>query len=224
MNFRGSCGLAVAAIFVIAAMAGCSDDPSPSARLRVEPRAATVRAFIGGNQRFTAVLGPLPDPIDNPVWHRDRLRERLDPNGKSEYLSLRVFRIDDGASSPSFSNLRLELEDGERVVVAREIAVPAPQEGEDPELRVLRARTSAAFRDAVIPSNAGFELWWMIDAPSSPAGFSSATLELDGERIELTANTVEAEQIATLIERPTRDNLRAIGKRAGLPAILDPAR
>jgi len=223
VSLRRSSGLLVAALGLIVATTRCSDDPSPAARLRVEPSPATVRAFIGGNQRFTAVLGPLPDPVDNPVWHRDRLREKLDPNGKSEYLSLRVFRIDDGASSPSFSNLRLELEDGERAVVAREIAVPPPTEGEDPELRVLRARTSAAFRDAVIPSNTGFELWWMVDPPSSREGFSSATLELDGERIELTARTMEAEQIATMIERPTRDNLRAI-ERSKLPALLDESR
>lgn len=193
------------------ALAACSERDAPrSGAGRVARRADTVNAFVFADERFAAVLGPLPDPIDNPLWHRDRLKERLGlAETDVEFVSLRLYRVDSAGADPALSDLRLEMLDGARAVEAAPLEVAPPRTGEDPTLRVLRARTLEPFAEARLAPGSGVEIWFHV--PSKPGkSYSGARVTIDGVTLPLEPRVIEAERIAAVIERPTRESLRAM--------------
>lgn len=192
-------------------LASCSERDAPkNGASRVARRAATVNAFVFADERFAAVLGPLPDPIDNPLWHRDRLKERLGfQAGDVEFFSLRLYRVDAAGTDPALADLRLELLDGDRAVGAAPLEVASPRTGEDPTLRVLRARTLEPFAGARLTPGSGVEIWFHV--PSIAGNhYSGARVTFDGVTLHLEPRVFEAERIAAVIERPTRESLRAM--------------
>ena len=192
-------------------LASCSERDAPkNGAGRVARRAATVNAFVFADERFAAVLGPLPDPIDNPLWHRDRLKERLglmEPD--VEFVSLRLYRVESDGADPALSDLRLELLDGARAVEAVPLEVAPPRSGEDPTLRVLRARTLEPFAQARLAPGSGVEIWFHVPTIAGKT-YSGARVTIDGVTLPLEPRVIEAERIAAVIERPTRESLRAM--------------
>lgn len=203
---RGAVPLAALSL----AFAACSDSRAPRSKgSRVDAQEPTVDAFVFADERFAAVLGPLPDPADNPAWHRDRLRERLGLGAGVEFFALRLYRVDSAGDGPALADLRVDLTVDGAVVAAEPIVVDPPRDGEDPENRVLRARTLAAFSGARLGPGSGVEIWFAARGVER-ARIASAAVELGGSSFTLEPRRIEIERIASVIERPTRENLRAM--------------
>jgi hypothetical protein len=192
-------------------LTACGDDAPHSARSEKTPAAkSVVTTFTGRGEGIAAFLAPLPDPSDDATWHRDRIGQIVAVPAGCALYALRLFVAEAAAAPVCVDELEIRATDagGEREF--RDLAVPPPDPNEAPELRVLRGRTRLAFAGVELNDGEGCELWLVVDDANRP--IEQVTLEFADRALVLTPRSVAIEQVAEVIARPTKANLRAVAE------------